>query len=76
VKTVTVRAPSDCNYTVNKNFVSVSCGSYTFTGQNYPMYPSFANISDAINVNYTCLNCVSGNIITTGSAALVQVRKF
>ena len=79
-KTVSIRAPADCNFTVNPTNVGVTCRFLSFTQQNYSTgFPAFADISaySGIGVTYNCIGCdgAANNVIPSGSARFVQVKK-
>lgn len=71
-RTVSVRAPSDCSFTVSPKELTAVCRDSSFSA-NYSG-TKFAVIELATPVTYECVTCTSGEIVS-GETQLVKVKK-
>ncbi|MEM0372338.1 MAG: hypothetical protein QXO69_00630 [archaeon] len=72
VRSVSVRAPSDCSFIVGEKEVAVDCPATSFS-KNYTGV-KFAAISASVPVAYECPSCPGGEI-KKGETQLVRVKK-
>ncbi|NYZ79840.1 hypothetical protein H0N95_01150, partial [Candidatus Micrarchaeota archaeon] len=72
IRSVSIRAPSDCSFTIGNKDVTAVCRNSSFSA-GYDG-TKFAVISPSTLVTYACPACVGGEI-KSGETQLVQVKK-
>ena len=69
--TVKIRAPSDCDFYVNFNYLEILCGETT---SSYNEFNAVQFATAPSGISYSCLTC-DGGLITNEELEVVQISK-